>query len=109
MTEIYTMQFGAVVYNLKRGILEKEEYCSFHDNDSEYQIHYAAAMDAISYGLALEHKRIAQQGGMVKGPGSSQNRGSFVALKGQPASKNAKEEEMLKETRMEINNFLPGL
>lgn len=65
-------------------------------------------MDVISQGSALERTRIAEQGGMVKGPGSSQNRGSFVSLKGQPAAKNAREEEMLQNFRMEINNFLPG-
>ena len=65
-------------------------------------------MDAISRGSALERDRIAQQGGMVKGPGSSQNRGSFIAFKGKPAAKNAREEEVLQNSRIEINNFLPG-
>lgn len=101
------MQFGAVVYNLKRGIPSKEKLCSFY-HDEEYRARYAAAMDAVSRGLALKRNRIAQQGSMVKGSGSSQNRGSFVAFKGQPAAKNAKEEEALKEIRVEIKNFSPG-
>lgn len=59
---------------------EEEELDFLHDGDKECRVRYAAAMDAISRGSALKRDRIAQQGDMVKGRGSSQNRGSFIAF-----------------------------